>query len=86
MLREICFSTLNDSNLPIAQPIQLIHQPVNHFVCRVDLALKRGFLVVSLGGRQLLVKIDRGLDEFRDSVEALHIGGLKSAYTGDWEE
>ncbi|KKL52009.1 hypothetical protein LCGC14_2289790, partial [marine sediment metagenome] len=54
--RQSCRGLLNQSDFVVRKPVELVHQPVNLTVGRLDLTLDDGLLVVRFGSRKTLVQ------------------------------
>jgi hypothetical protein len=66
-IQDFVSCTFHNPNLILRQPVQLVHQLVDHFVRRRDLALEQGLFRGGVRGGELAVQVEHGLDE-RDHV------------------
>jgi hypothetical protein len=63
---------LDDANLVLVQAVEAVDEPVDLPVGRVDLGLKRGFVMQRLRLRQLLVRQAEGAGADSDAPSACH--------------
>ena len=75
MTRCLCCAVHN-LNFFLRQPVQLVNQPVNFSIRRVNLTLVQVVVGLRLARGKALVEFQHLLDEFHHAVVAGNVGGV----------